>query len=198
MKRILLLALLSTMLNGFSRTIIITNWGAHFTPADTTAEIGDTIKFNLGNTHNVLEVDKATWEADEQTALPGGFSLPMGGGTLLTKGLSKGIHYYVCTPHASLGMKGIITLTGPAGINEDLIMPPVSIFPNPAVHEISVKTPVRLIGSVYTVTDVNGKEITTGKLDGAEININITHLTPGIYFFQTGLRREESLMFIKQ
>lgn len=198
MKRFLLLFLLLTALKGFSRTIIITNWGAHFTPADTTAEIGDTIKFNLGNTHNVLEVDQQTWEAEEQTPLAGGFSLPMGGGILLTANLPKGTHYYICTPHISLGMKAIIRLTGPAGINDQPVFHTVSLFPVPANNGISVKTSARLIGSPYVVTDETGRQVAYGKLESAEMYLNIDHLSSGIYFFLAGTKREERLLFIKQ
>lgn len=197
MKRFLLLFLLLTGLTGSSRTIIITNWGAHFTPADTTAEIGDTIKFNLGNTHNVLEVDQQTWEAEEQTPLPGGFSLSFGGGTLLTANLSAGTHYYICTPHISLGMKAILRLTGPAGINEHRIQP-VSLFPNPAGNGISVKTPARLTGTSYIITDAFGKQVASGKLESTEMYLNIDHFSAGLYFFQAGARREERLLFVKQ
>lgn len=51
----------------------------------------------------------ATWSVNGNTPLSGGFTRPFGGGLLTpSTGLTVGTHYYVCSPHASSGMKGII------------------------------------------------------------------------------------------
>ncbi len=93
---------------GYAATHTITNSGFAFSPATLTVTAGDTIIFSLAGIHDAVEVSQATWDADGSTALSGGFSVPFGGGsTVLTH---TGIHYYVCQPHASLGMKGSITV----------------------------------------------------------------------------------------
>lgn len=86
----------------------ITTPGFNFSPSTLTIALGDTIDFSIASAHNVLEVSQATWNANGNTPLPGGFSLPFGGGTLILQ--SSGTYYYVCEPHAGGGMKGTITV----------------------------------------------------------------------------------------
>lgn len=89
-------------------THTVTTPGLNFSPASLTISLGDTINFAIGTSHNVVEVDLTTWSSNGNTPLPGGFSLPFGGGLLILQ--SVGSYYYVCSPHASLGMKGMITV----------------------------------------------------------------------------------------
>lgn len=100
--------LLSTAV--MAATTVVTNSGTTFTPANITITQGDTVQFNIGGSHNVVEVSQATYNANGTTS-NGGFTLPFGGGQLT--GLTAGTYYYVCTPHASLGMKGTITVSAP-------------------------------------------------------------------------------------
>jgi plastocyanin len=196
-KSLLSLFLCLIVLTGVSNTITITNWGAHYSPADTSINIGDTVNFVLVNTHNVLEVGEQAYDAEENVPLPGGFSLPMGGGQLLPAQLTVGTHYYICTPHISLGMKGKITVLNPSGI-AGVPVPHLSLFPNPAKERITIKIPSHLAGSSYLMMDVTGKEVGTGKLEDLETAIQIDRLNAGMYFLQMGLTRRETLRFIKK
>jgi plastocyanin len=111
MKTITLTTLFITLsLIGFCKTFTITNTGSTFTPNNLTVTQGDTVIFNIVKSHNAVEVSKNTWDNNQNTAIPGGFSLPFGGGTVLSSDLELGSHYYVCTPHAAFGMKGTITV----------------------------------------------------------------------------------------
>ncbi|MCB9080170.1 MAG: CHRD domain-containing protein [Lewinellaceae bacterium] len=85
----------------------VTNSGFTFTPAILTVTVGDTIIFQIDGDHNATEVDKATWDSNGSTP-NGGFSTPFGGGTVVLT--TARTYYYVCTPHASFGMKGQITV----------------------------------------------------------------------------------------
>ena len=96
-------------LSSFAATTIVTNAGNTYTPADITITQGDTVLFNITNSHDVVEVSQATYNANGATS-NGGFTLPFGGGQLT--GLAPGTYYYVCTPHAAIGMKGTITVNG--------------------------------------------------------------------------------------
>lgn len=89
-------------------THTITNSGLSFTPSTLTINVGDTVTWNIGGSHNVVEVSQSTWNSNGNTPLTGGFSTPFGGGTVVFT--STGTHYYVCSPHASSGMKGTITV----------------------------------------------------------------------------------------
>ena len=86
----------------------VTTPGFNFSPSTLNIALGDTVEFSIGTAHNVLEVSQATWNANGNTPLPGGFSLPFGGGTLMLQ--NSGTYYYVCEPHAGGGMKGTITV----------------------------------------------------------------------------------------
>lgn len=92
-------------------THIITNSGFSFSPAVININLGDTVNFVLEPMHNAVEVSEATWSANGNTS-NGGFSIPFGGGILVPD--QAKIYYYVCSPHASIGMKGIIRVNNPA------------------------------------------------------------------------------------
>ena len=94
----------------FSNVTTIVSSGFTFSPSSANISAGDSVLFQLASIHNAVEVSQATWNADGTTPLAGGFSLPHGGGLVLPAQLTPGIHYYVCQPHASMGMKGTITV----------------------------------------------------------------------------------------
>jgi plastocyanin len=125
MKKILpfvLSLLLTTSVFATSHTVVAV--GLTFSPANLTITQGDTVVFAIGGSHNVVEVSLATYNANGNTPLVGGFSLPFGGGNLI--GLTAGTYYYVCSPHAAAGMKGTIIVNAPPP-------PPV---PNVWINEI--------------------------------------------------------------
>lgn len=90
-------------------TYVVSNSGLNFTPADITIQEGDTVDWQIASNHNVVEVSQMTHSTNGTAALPGGFSLPFGGGKIAFD--NAGTYYYVCVPHASASMKGTITVT---------------------------------------------------------------------------------------
>ena len=114
MKKTYLLICLVVMnfMPGYSTRHHITNSGTAFTPDSITINILDTVEFSLGNFHNAVEVSKAAYLAGDTTS-NGGFRLPFGGGKVAFHTL--GVHYYVCQPHASIGMKGVINVVATPG-----------------------------------------------------------------------------------
>lgn len=88
----------------------INNSGLTFSPNLVTINFGDTVIFSTAINHDAREVSMATWNANGNVALAGGFQTPFGGGFVLPAQLAVGTHYYVCTPHASMGMKGRIVV----------------------------------------------------------------------------------------
>ncbi|WP_225154157.1 hypothetical protein, partial [Bradyrhizobium sp. NBAIM08] len=97
-KILLSLLLLTAGLTGFCTTWTITNFGFTFTPASITINPGDSVNFVIDSAHNAVEVSDTTWNANGNTALPGGFLTPFGGGLILATQLGTGTHYYVCYP----------------------------------------------------------------------------------------------------
>ena len=110
MKNKILLTLLLIKLNliGFSTVWPVFNIGNTFSSATITINFGDTVNFLISGSHDAREVSLMTWNANGNTALFGGFQTNFGGGMVYPTQLGVGSHYYVCTPHASMGMKGII------------------------------------------------------------------------------------------
>jgi plastocyanin len=198
MKTLLLsFSLLLISLVGFSKTWTIANSGFKFTPTTTTITFGDTVNFVLESAHNAKEVSLATWTANDNTPLPGGFAIGFGGGMVLPSELAVGTHYFVCDPHASMGMKGTIIVKAASGIDENELQPPVSIFPNPATDFITVKTSTTKSAIPYSIVDGSGKQILTGKLVTAETTIIINQLAAGLYFFQTGSEKKQAFTVIR-
>ena len=182
--------LLMYSLIGYSAKKEITNVGFTFNPASITIEAGDNVTFVLEDIHNVIEVSQDTWNANGTTALPGGFSLPFGGGELLPSQLPVGTHWYVCAPHASLGMKGVIIVGTPTSIEESPGHIEIIVFPNPAINMITIRTSNNLLGTEYFIADQNGRQMLTGKIDGETTLIDISKFNNGIYLFQVaGLKR---------
>jgi plastocyanin len=114
---LLLAALVGFTFSSYAGNVIITNSGNTFTPDTVQITLGDTVIFNISASHNAREVSQATWMANGNTALSGGFETPFGGDTIVPT--SVGEMYYVCSPHASMGMKGYIkVVANTAGIDD--------------------------------------------------------------------------------
>lgn len=118
------------------QTTVISTSGNTFTPNSITINVGDTVDFQLSSSHDAREVSQSTWNSNGTTALPG-FSVPFGGG--IVTGLSVGVHYYVCTAHASMGMKGTITVSPISGIENELISDGINVVPNPTTGKFKIQ-----------------------------------------------------------
>ena len=159
MKKMILTLFLSTFcLNGFSATWQVASPGYTFSPALLTIKLGDNANFAIDSWHNAVEVSQAVWDANESSHEIG-FSVPYGGGTVSPAQLPVGTHYYVCTPHAALGMKGIIIVQAATALDETLPESTVSVYPNPVIDQLNV----RLNVTASTILEINLYDI-QGKL----------------------------------
>ena len=109
----LFISLSSAVMAATNATTPITNSGTTFSPATLSIGSIDTVSFTLASIHNAVEVSKATYDASGTTALSGGFSTAFGPTGVKVSGLTAGTHYYVCTNHAGIGMKGQIIVQAP-------------------------------------------------------------------------------------
>ncbi len=200
MKKKLLFSVLA-LLSGaaFSTTVTISNSGFEFSPDDISINLGDTVIFQLTDIHNAVEVSEATWMVNGNTALPG-FSVDFGGGQVT--GLAAGVHYYVCTPHASGGMKGKITVADFSGIgSHDDETGIISLYPNPTSGIFTLQLKNSLIGNSSTVGD-NDYSLEIYNLLGAKIYSNqnfipgsssefdLTSAPAGVYFVRFNDRKK--------
>lgn len=197
MKKYLLFGAFALMISGIAsgNSVTITESGFTFTPDNVTINSGDTIIFQLTNIHDALEVSEATWNANGTTPLAGGFSVPLGGGKVT--GLSVGIHYYVCTFHASLGMKGRITVNGSSGIEENQASTKMfSIYPNPTNGRFMLEYngPDGTIGSwlrndpeaVIQVYNILGEKVAdlSDLVSSSSSEVDLSYIPNGIYFIR--------------
>ncbi len=158
-----------------SHTIIAV--GNTFSPDTLTVTIDDTISFNIGSTHNAVEVSDSTWIANG-TASNGGFNIPFGGGTFIPT--TAQTYYYVCQPHVvTMGMKGVIIAnalpiygcTDSTACNYDSL---ATIDDSSCVYPTSTTTTITACDS-YTWL-VNGVTYTTSVIDTV-IGINAAGCT---------------------
>lgn len=57
----------------------------------------------------------------------------------------------------------------------------ISIYPNPANERITIDVPEGLIGRIYFIYDVTGKQVIQGRIDNLTHNIDLSALTSGLY-----------------
>lgn len=193
MKKVVLPFLLITLAANlsFATTHTITNSGFTFTPTDLTINVGDTVNFVLDSIHQPREVSQATWNANGTTS-NGGFNLPLGGGTVVIT--QPGVHYYVCVPHASGGMKGTITANTLTGIESGLSTIPANFnlmqnYPNPFNPGTVIRYSLPRESNVsIKVHDITGKKVADllETKQGAgmhELKFDAAGLSTGIYFY---------------
>lgn len=111
---LLFIFILLVVAPNFATRYTVTNVGTSFSPSSLTIKAGDTVIFSLSNEHNAVEVSLATYNSNGNTS-NGGFSVTYGGGTVIMR--NPGTYYYVCQPHAQVGMKGVITVQAALGID---------------------------------------------------------------------------------
>ena len=186
MKKIFLLTFLVMLigLTAFPKVWTVVNSGDTFSPSSITIKAGDSVSFVLEGTHNAVEVNQATWNSNGSTSLPGGFGTSFGGGMILPAQLTAGIHYYVCTPHASMGMKGTITVQSvTTGAAANQLLTGISLFPNPSEGKF------RLTLNGWTNSEKNsveiynlaGKSIFRSDITNSQYDVDLTSAGKGIY-----------------
>ncbi len=93
----------------------ITVVGYTFSPDTLLVNVGDTVNFApIGGYHNAAEVTQSTWISNGMTP-NGGFYSYLGSGFQVIIDTAQ-TYYYVCQPHVSMGMKGVI-IANAASIN---------------------------------------------------------------------------------
>jgi len=212
MKKFLLFGTIAFLLSGiaFGASITIVNSGFTFSPENAAINFGDTVNFQLAGIHNAVEVSEATWNANGNSPMDGGFSTPFGGGQIT--GLATGVHFYVCSPHASGGMKGKITVIGASGTGDnELVTRKINIYPNPTSGKFTLQFNGSdgQSGSVQSnvqqtrleIFNLLGEKVADlpGFTSQASFEIDLTSIPDGIYFIRIDDRKKVyTEEFIKQ
>jgi hypothetical protein len=74
----------------------------------------------------------------------------------------------------------------------------ISIHPNPAKNQITVKVAAKSVGSDYIIHDLLGKIVLKGKLNSENTMIELGSLTAGVYMFSVGDKLKQSFKVIKE
>jgi plastocyanin len=199
MKKYLLFGAFALMISGFASgaSVTISNSGFTFSPDNITINLGDTVVFQLAASHDAVEVSEATWNANGTSPLGGGFSVPFSGGKI--SGLTAGVHFYVCTVHASIGMKGKISVTGTSGISDNPVSAPkITMYPNPTSGNLTFEysgqdnlsgnqEQIRL--EIYNVLGERIFELPGYKAQTTE-QIDLSSVPDGIYFVRINDRQK--------
>ena len=173
MKRLSALFLVAASLTAGAQTI--NQSGFSFSPATLTVDAGDEITTTIGSPLTCTEVTEATWNANGNTS-NGGFNFSAGTHTLTLT--IPGTYYYVCQPHASMGMKGQIIVNSTTGVEENNATTALRIFPNPASTEVQVTTAQP--GQVITLIDAQGREALRQVVNSSG-RLDLSALEPGNY-----------------
>ena len=73
-----------------------------------------------------------------------------------------------------------------------------SISPNPTTSKITVKSSLELIGKEFTIYDQLGKEVKSGLITSEETEIDLSHISEGVYLFKVGTDMQETFRIVKQ
>ena len=76
----------------------ISTWAHTFQPSILYCNVGDTIYFDLGGSHNAIEVSQSSYDANESTPIENGFQFNYGENGFFVP-LEAKTYYYVCEPH---------------------------------------------------------------------------------------------------
>lgn len=184
MKNKILVVLLTISINGFSTVWTINNSGFTFSPATITISLGDTVNFVIGSTHNAREVSQATYNANGSTALAGGFQTASGGGMVLPAQLGVGVHYYVCPPHVSMGMKAIITVQQSTSVVENESQATIFISPNPSSGQFKFNMEDFKLSRncKIEIYNLEGSLIYNSIIINTKFNLDLSNQATGIYF----------------
>jgi plastocyanin len=118
---------------------------------------GDSVKFQTQGPHNIMQVDQASWLANQPVG-NGGFLTVIGVDSTFAID-TAGTYYFVCEPHGFMGMKGVLLVTpnGPTALGP-IAATELCVFPNPVGDMLHISSPFDPGSSVVvTITDALGR-----------------------------------------
>jgi len=186
MKRIILPVLLVASFQAAvsQTTHTITTPGFFFTPTPLTVSVGDQVTFNVSSIHTATQVAKASWQANSVVPLTSGFDFNASSSNKTITVTTTDTIYYMCKPHGSGGMKGMIVVENPLGITKPTIATSagVKVFPNPAKGAATIQMPQTYVQSI-SVLNAQGNEVKTQAINASLVSysLNIDQLPTGIY-----------------
>ena len=184
----ILFTILAVSMKATSYTVSIS--GFAYSPSTLTVTVGDVVTISASGTHPLAEVSQTTWNANGTATLSTGFGTKTSSYTFTITSASD--IYYVCTNHVTMGMKGMITVSS-VGVKEQANqISGISVFPNPAKNQFSVKFNSSENGNVivklYSICGQEIESLTVNKeffVGTTTLNFDLqNHIPAGVYFVQ--------------
>lgn len=150
-----------------------------FSPAVIDAVQGDSLRIvplDLG--HTFTQVDPETWNVNGNTA-SGLFQFDPLLVTITVELTGSGTIYYVCSPHAAMGMKGIVNVELASSISDHSLVRSSAFFPNPASEVIWMRDPPTDVVDV-SIVDAIGREVARMQVLSTE-PLYVGDLPAGLY-----------------
>jgi hypothetical protein len=151
--------------------------GNSFSPDVVNAVVGDEIHLMIAATHTFTQVDQATWNANGNTP-NGGHDFGSGEHTFTLN--TPGTIYYVCQPHASMGMKGRIIVSDATGVDEHASTVAGTLSPNPANTVVRVTIEGLSRATRIELHDMKGTLVFSG-FTAADGSLDVSALPIGTY-----------------
>lgn len=126
----------------------------YFQPDTLVMVVGDSVRFQTQQMHNMLQVSEADWLLN--FAVPnGGFQTVLGQDSTFAID-TAGTYYFVCEPHGFMGMKGVLLVApNPSTAVHAPQAGPVGAYPVPADDVVNV--PVVRAPAVVRLRGVDGR-----------------------------------------
>lgn len=178
----------------------LSNSGNTFNPAILNIVVGDIVNWVGASNHNVIEISEADWMTNTPNS-NGGFWLGLNSPTSANSHTftAVGTYYFICAPHASMGMKGQIVVTSGVGV-ENTVATPVAVTLKPNGAGQFVLTGKEM--SRITVFGMNGQVVRTESLVSTDEQavLDFSALASGTYVAvaETTEGASHSLRFVKQ
>ena len=116
-----ILLIISVGLVNAQQNHVVYAFDHYYSPNDTIyINAGDTITLVSAGYHSITEVDSSDWVANTFVHnggfWVGGFGAPTSNMFFVIN--QPGKYYFICQPHASMGMKGVIYVAGTTGVKD--------------------------------------------------------------------------------
>jgi hypothetical protein len=92
----------------------------------------------------------------------------------------------VFTDNAGISDTCLLSFTSTSVINSEKGQTKLTVYPNPAHHEVVVEVEPALIGTDYYLCDYQGRNIAVGMISQTNMRIDIRSLSSGVYFIRAG------------
>lgn len=153
----------------------------YFDPDTLYVAPGDTVNFINNGYHSATEIDSVDWVNDVDNH-NGGFDVGFGAATsdMWFVINSVGTYYYICGPHASMGMKGVVIVQQGVGLDEKYSEENYSVYSQNNNLMLSY-----VDADLVEIYDLNGKLVLSKRLEAQSTASQFGHnLTTGNYIFR--------------